>query len=68
MAYAQDGGEIPEQLGGFTDIINSIKLREGKTADALLDPEIPKAMSGIAKRFKISDLGKEQIPKDITST
>ena len=25
-------------------------------------------MSGIAKRFKISDLGKEQIPKDITST
>ena len=37
--------EIPEQLGGFTDVINSIKsLAEGKTADALLDPEIPKAM------------------------
>ena len=69
VAYAQDGGEIPEQFGGFTDILNSLKsLTEGDTAAALTDPEIPKAMSGIAKRFKISDLGKEQIPKDITST
>jgi len=69
VAYAQDGGEIPEQFGGFTDILNSLKsLTEGDTATALSDPEIPKAMSGIANRFKISDLGKEQIPKDITST
>ena len=69
ITYAQDGGEIPEQFGGFTDILNSLKsLTEGDTAAALSDPEIPKAMIGLGKRFKISDLGKEQIPKDITST
>ena len=69
VAYAQDGGEIPEQFGGFTDILNSLKsLAEGDTAAALSDPEIPKALSGLGKRLKISDLGKEQIPKDITST
>ena len=69
VTYAQDGGEIPEQFGGFTDILNSLKsLAEGDTAAALSDPEIPKAMMGLGKRLKISDLGKEQIPKDITST
>ena len=69
ITYAQDGGEIPEQFGGFTDILNSLKsVAEGDTAAALSDPEIPKALSGLGKRLKISDLGKEQIPKDITST
>ena len=69
VTYAQDGGEIPEQFGGFTDILNSLKsLTEGNTAAALSDSEIPKGLSGIAKRFKISDLGMKQIPKDITST
>ena len=57
ITYAQDGGEvIDSDLSGFSNIF-----------DILSDKEIPNLLKGTAQKFKLSDIGKEQIPKEITN-
>ena len=57
VTYAQDGGEvIDSDLSGFSNIF-----------DILSDKEIPNLLKGTAQKFKLSDIGKEQIPKEITN-
>ena len=73
ITYAQDGGEILQQkMGGFEDIFNQFKsfsegLPTSEVGKTLSDEELPNLLKSTAHKFKLSDVGKEQIPKDITN-